>query len=35
MEYVIAVQELTKHYGDVAAVNHISFGVEKGEVSAF
>jgi ABC-2 type transport system ATP-binding protein len=35
MEYVIAVQELTKHYGDVAAVNHISFGVEKGEVFGF
>jgi ABC-2 type transport system ATP-binding protein len=35
MEYAIAVQELTKHYEDVTAVDHISFEVEKGEIFGF
>ena len=35
MEYAIAVQELTKRYGDVTAVDHISFEVEKGEIFGF
>jgi len=35
MEYAIAVQELTKHYEDVKAVDHISFEVEKGEIFGF
>jgi ABC-2 type transport system ATP-binding protein len=35
MEYAIAVQELTKYYGDVTAVDHISFEVEKGEIFGF
>ena len=29
---VIQVKELTKHYGDVKAVDGVSFGVERGEV---
>jgi len=35
MEYAIAVQELTKRYGDVTAVDHISFEVKEGEVFGF
>jgi len=35
VEYAIAVQELTKRYGDVTAVDHISFEVEKGEIFGF
>jgi ABC-2 type transport system ATP-binding protein len=35
MEYAIAVQELTKHYEDITAVDHISFEVEKGEIFGF
>jgi len=35
VEYAIAVQELTKRYGDVTAVDHISFEVEKGKIFGF
>jgi ABC-2 type transport system ATP-binding protein len=35
VEHAIAVQELTKHYEDVTAVDHISFGVKKGEIFGF
>jgi ABC-2 type transport system ATP-binding protein len=35
MAYAIAVQELTKHYEDVTAVDHISFEVKKGEIFGF
>ncbi|MGQ9538599.1 MAG: ABC transporter ATP-binding protein [Candidatus Bathycorpusculaceae bacterium] len=35
MEYAIAVQELTKHYEDVTAVDHINFEVGKGEIFGF
>jgi len=35
VEHAIAVQELTKHYEDVTAVDHISFEVEKGEIFGF
>jgi ABC-2 type transport system ATP-binding protein len=35
MEYAIAVQELTKHYEDVKAVDHISFEVKGGEIFGF
>jgi ABC-2 type transport system ATP-binding protein len=35
MEYAVAVQELTKRYGDVIAVDHVSFEVEEGEVFGF
>jgi ABC-2 type transport system ATP-binding protein len=35
MEYAIAVQELTKKYGDITAVDHISFEVERGEIFGF
>jgi ABC-2 type transport system ATP-binding protein len=35
MEYAIAVQELTKRYGDVTAVDHISFEVKEGEIFGF
>ncbi|MHB8882451.1 MAG: ABC transporter ATP-binding protein [Thermodesulfovibrionales bacterium] len=34
-EYAIEVGNLTKKYGDLVAVNDISFGVRKGEVFAF
>jgi len=34
-EHVIEVQSLTKRYGDLLAVNDISFTVRKGEVFAF
>jgi len=34
-EYVIEVDKLTKRYGDLLAVNDISFTVSKGEVFAF
>jgi ABC-2 type transport system ATP-binding protein len=33
-EYVIEVDKLTKRYGDLLAVNDISFTVNKGEVFA-
>src|SRR4030042_1959186 len=33
-EHVIEVEKLTKHYGDLLAVNDISFTVRKGEVFA-
>jgi ABC-2 type transport system ATP-binding protein len=35
MEYAIAVQDLTKHYGGVTAVDHVSFKVEEGEIFGF
>jgi ABC-2 type transport system ATP-binding protein len=35
MEYAIAIQELTKKYGDITAVDHISFEVERGEIFGF
>lgn len=35
MEYAIEVEGLTKLYGDLKAVNNISFKVRKGEVFAF
>lgn len=34
-EYAIEVENLTKRYGDLLAVNDISFNVRKGEVFAF
>jgi ABC-2 type transport system ATP-binding protein len=34
-EYAIEVDQLTKRYGDLLAVNDISFNVRKGEVFAF
>src|SRR4030042_2172345 len=34
-KYVIEVDKLTKRYGDLLAVNDISFNVSKGEVFAF
>jgi len=34
-EYAIEVDGLTKRYGDLLAVNEISFTVKKGEVFAF
>src|SRR5664280_2851105 len=34
-EYAIEVENLTKRYGDLLAVNGISFNVRKGEVFAF
>ncbi len=34
-EYAIEVEKLTKSYGDLLAVNDISFAVRKGEVFAF
>jgi lipooligosaccharide transport system ATP-binding protein len=30
-DYVVQVRELTKHYGDFAAVNNISFNIRRGE----
>ena len=33
-EYAIEVEKLTKRYGDVLAVNDISFTVRRGEVFA-
>jgi ABC-2 type transport system ATP-binding protein len=35
IEYAIEVENLTKRYGDLLAVNDISFNVRKGEVFAF
>jgi len=35
MEDAIEVAELTKYYGDLLAVNHISFDVEQGEIFGF
>jgi len=35
MEHAITVQELTKRYEDVTAVDHISFEVGKGEIFGF
>ena len=35
MEDAIAVKELTKRYGDVTAVDHISFEVKEGEIFGF
>ncbi len=34
-EHAIEVENLTKRYGDLLAVNGISFNVRKGEVFAF
>ncbi len=33
-EPIIIVEDLTKHFGDLVAVNHISFSVNKGEIFA-
>jgi len=35
MEHVIEVSDLTKYYGDLLAVDHISFAVHEGEVFGF
>ncbi len=35
MEDVIEVRELTKRFGDLVAVDHISFAVKKGEIFGF
>jgi ABC-2 type transport system ATP-binding protein len=35
MAYAITVRELTKHYRDLTAVDHISFDVKRGEVFGF
>jgi len=35
MEHAITVQELTKRYEDVTAVDHVSFEVGKGEIFGF
>ncbi len=35
MESAITVQNLTKHFGDVTAVDHINFSVKKGEIFGF
>ncbi|MBX5320421.1 MAG: ATP-binding cassette domain-containing protein [Candidatus Bathyarchaeota archaeon] len=35
METAITVRDLTKHYEDVTAVDHISFEVKKGEIFGF
>jgi ABC-2 type transport system ATP-binding protein len=35
MEHAVSVQELTKHYEDVTAVDHISFEVNEGEIFGF
>ena len=35
MEHVIQVQNLTKIYGKLMAVNHINFEVLKGEIYGF
>ncbi len=34
-EYAIEVSNLTKKYGDLVAVDHVSFDVEKGEIFGF
>src|SRR5208282_4318606 len=34
-DYAIVVEKLTKRYGDLHAVNDVSFTVKKGEVFAF
>jgi ABC-2 type transport system ATP-binding protein len=34
-EYAIETHELTKHYGKLVAVDHVSFEVEKGEIFGF
>jgi len=35
MDTAVKVQDLTKHYGDVTAVDHINFEVKKGEIFGF
>jgi len=35
MEDIIEVNELTKAFGDLVAVNHISFTVKRGEIFGF
>jgi len=35
MENAIEVEDLTKNYGEITAVNHINFEVEKGEIFGF
>ncbi|MGH9575663.1 MAG: ATP-binding cassette domain-containing protein, partial [Candidatus Acidiferrales bacterium] len=32
---MIEVKDLTKSYGQITAVDHISFGVNKGEILGF
>lgn len=35
MSIAVAVHNLTKHYGDIIAVDHIGFEVKKGEIFVF
>lgn len=35
MKLAIEVKDLTKHYGDVTAIDHINFEVKKGEIFGF
>jgi len=35
MDIAVAVHNLTKHYGDIIAVDHIGFEVKKGEIFGF
>ncbi|MFO8035904.1 MAG: ATP-binding cassette domain-containing protein [Anaerolineales bacterium] len=35
MEYAIQIEDLTKYYGDLLAVDHINFQVKQGEVFGF
>lgn len=35
LESAIEVSNLTKHYGDLCAVDHVSFEVKKGEIFGF
>jgi len=35
MDLAIEVRNLTKHYGDLVAVDHVSFEVERGEIFGF
>ena len=35
MEKILEIKNLTKHFGDIKAVNDISFELEKGEILGF
>jgi len=35
VDFAVTVRDLTKHYGDIIAVDHISFEVDRGEVFGF